>query len=169
MSHPHKFYAYVSDIKKDKESLEGIINNYSSIERWNRVVRFANNHSHWNIDQYLWNYSMRDIIFNHLWTGLDGNYHFWYHWDSGYKLSSSIPNNKEDGKDYYFFMEYGLSENHEFYINQTITFGFENVDDKEDRFYAYRIENFGYIDNDAVIDAYCFKDDQTYTLKLMIS
>lgn len=161
-----KTYKDVSEIKSDREYLGRVINNYSSIERWNKVASYAKKHAHWNVSNYLWNYSMRDIIYNHYWSGLDNNYHFWYHWDSGEKLSSSIPNNKESSKGYYFFMEYGRSENHEFFINQTITFGYENINDKNDRFYAFRVENFGFEGSDAVVSAYCFKDGKTYEMKL---
>ena len=160
-------YKDVSEIKSDSNYLKKVIKNYSSIERWNKVVKYCNKHDHWDATEYMWNYSMRDIIYNHYWKGYDTNYAFYWRWDSGEKLMSTLPNNKESSKEYYFFTEYKDSENHEFFINQTILFGYENINDKNDRFYAFRIQDFGYTnDNKAVVDAYCYKDGNTYTMKL---
>lgn len=160
-------YKDVSEIKSDRNYLKKVINNYSSIERWNKVINYCNSHSHWDATEYMWNYSMGNIIYNHYWKGYDTNYAFYWHWDSGEKLMSTLPNNKESSKEYYFFTEYKDSENHEFFINQTIVFGYENINNKNDRFYAFRIQDFGYTnDNKAVVDAYCYKDKNTYTMKL---
>ena len=93
-------------------------------------------------------------MFGHEWN--DGDYHiYWYENNDGERLATNLPNEKKNGKDYYFTIS-GYGNN--------LIFGYEDQVNASDKFDAYEIVDVVYSDKSWCILVYCYSNDQTYVM-----
>jgi hypothetical protein len=104
----------------------------------------------WDLTNYLGSVDLRIRMFNITWT--DGEVLFSLRVNdaqNGERLLSTVPNNKEPAKVYYFFQRYDWQE-----------FGYERVQDWRDRFIAYRIVSL----SSTELTLYCYANGEMYVL-----
>lgn len=82
----------------------------------------------------------------------------WYDLDTAQRLLVQLPNEMEAQKDYYFTVE--KKQDH-------ILFGYENIQNKDDSFIAYKVHDFRYIPNTYEkfeIKLFNYSNNRTYTM-----
>lgn len=156
-------------IKEEVEDVSYIINRYEGRDEFGKINNFDYYHDNWDFTMYYYNFSIKTLLFNAMWQIDDSNSYFRYCRENGgewiHYNSSLLPNDEDPYKDYYFYTEYGYYNNKKYKVNQYIIFGFENKDDKSDKFLAYKIGNYGFDKNGKrVLDIYCYSDDSTHLL-----
>ena len=169
-------YKDVAEIKKEYTQIQKQMKIIESAKRKNdadstkmrdayvALYNFNSTHHNWDLSDYLngvLENSFSIFVFGKEWE----NSNFYFHWhedgaDGGERLGTNLPNNKESGKDYYFYNAYtdgsGLLNPHQF--------GYENINNSTDKFLAFRIIDVSYSNNKWQIKIFCYSNSNTYTL-----
>ena len=163
-------YKDVPTIKKELDTLKGYLKDTDSYTRFWNIWNFDADKDNWDCRDYYWSYSLYPLVFNYYWENTEEGYYF--HWykdktDGKNYLLNYLPNNKESDKTYYYNYRFVNTNNKNYSINQSVIFGFESADDKNDNFDAYQLRNI-WVDTKGqkTIDVYCYSNQTTYRLTL---
>ncbi len=144
---PDEANEYYIDYAKVRRAYLNLINKFEDYYRWD-LMGFANdtlmgtNDAGYNRD---WIFFV--IVGN--WTTKDGEY--WFNViendDNSLRLRCNIPNNKQTGTSYYYYID-------------GANIGFEEIGNTENTFNAYKVSEIG----SNYIKIFCYKNSITYTL-----
>lgn len=119
------------------------------------LMNFNNKNNDWDLSSYL--KSVHDkylfnLIFGVEWKTTGGSRFYWYEDEDSARLSTSLPNDKDDNKDYFY------------YTSSPDKFGYENQKNSSDKFLAYRITEVIYSNSNWQVKIYCYSESRTLTL-----
>lgn len=130
------------------------------------LIEFNQNNHRWDLSEYLndtvYNEQFANLIFGKEWS----NSYYYFQWyddgDGKQKLRTDLPNDKNNEKEYYFYTDSDRCEGLSYSPSE---FGYENQNDKTDKFLAYKIVDIAYSDDKWQIRIYCYSNKQTYILE----
>lgn len=119
------------------------------------LMNFNNKNNDWDLSSYL--KSVHDkylfnLIFGVEWKTTGGSRFYWYEDEDSARLSTSLPNDMDDNKDYFY------------YTSSPDKFGYENQKNSSDKFLAYRITEVIYSNGTWQVKIYCYSESRTLTL-----
>ena len=124
------------------------------------LIIFNKKNADWDLSDYIdsiYTSCFGKLVFGKEWEEAD-SYHsfYWYGTTNNQTLSTNLPNNKDDAKDYYFYMDSD---------NNPHRFGYKNQKNSGDKFYAYQIVDVFYQSGKWQIKIYCYSNSSTYILE----
>ena len=142
--------AFTSWGTKSERSCTALRNAYANL------MDFNTKNSDWDLSDYLESVHdkyLLNFVFGIEWETSDGTSFYWHEGDNGEEwLSTGLPNDKVDSKDYFF------------YTSSPDKFGYENQNNSSDKFLAYRISDAIYSNGKWQLKIYCYSDSRTQTL-----
>lgn len=155
-----------NQIKKSIETIETTsrYSNYQNITEksstalrnaYAKLMDFNTKNSDWDLSSYLEGVHdkyLMNLIFGVEWKTTGGSRFYWYEDEDNARLSTSLPNDMDDNKDYFY------------YTSSPDKFGYENQKNSSDKFLAYRITEVIYSNGNWQIKIYCYSTSRTLTL-----
>ena len=123
-----------------------------------KLTKMQDSNRFWDLSKFFANPNICDsIVYGQYW-GQGSDYFYWHDSNrddyTGEVLSTSLSNEKDATKEYYFFTNY-VGE---------LSFGFHNKNDLNDSFMAYSLKFVAYTNDSLYINMTCYKENFTYTL-----
>lgn len=142
--------AFTSYNTKSERSCTALRNAYANL------MDFNSKNSDWDLSDYLESVHdkyLLNFVFGIEWKTSSGTSFYWHEGDNGEEwLSTGLPSDKVDSKDYFF------------YTSSPDKFGYENQKNSSDKFLAYRISDVIYSNGKWQLKIYCYSDSRTQTL-----
>ena len=123
------------------------------------ISLLAINDEYYDVDvySYLKTVPMKKLFYGYSWSCSSGKFQLHDNANGGCWLNVSLPNNKEEDKEYYYFEDKRIS---------SYLYGYENKNDKNDWFYAFEITKVVInADGKMSLTLICKSNGDTYTLK----
>lgn len=117
-------------------------------------------------------FDIRKTFFGETWTSSDGQYSFiWKMNDegTGQQISYNIPNAKEDGKQYYFGMNYDYdyySTSKPNVVTNSVIFYLENASDQNDKFNLIKVSNLTYTSYYINVKVHIYYDNSDILMRI---
>ncbi|MBR2473953.1 MAG: hypothetical protein IKB51_02865 [Clostridia bacterium] len=168
-------YKDVEDIEKQYKQIQKYIRTIESAygtdvndsenarEAYVALYQFNKQNYNWDLSQYL-DYITEEqfgrLVFGKQWE--NSFYSFrWYSDGESEWLTTNLPNDKDHNKEYSFYYD---AKQFVLEVNPQ-NFGYENKNDENDKFWAYRINDVIYSNGKWQIEIYCYSNSNTYILE----
>lgn len=163
-----------NQLKKNIETIEGMPlfmrtsrDSESLRNAYVSLVKFNQNNHRWDLSEYLndtvYEEQFSNFVFGKEWSNADYNFLWSDNGNGGKTLKTNLPNDKDYNKDYYFYTDNDKNSSGLRY--SPTEFGYENQNDENDKFLAYRIVDVTYSNGKWQIRIYCYSNSRTYTLE----
>lgn len=112
----------------------------------------------WDLTSYI-NSNLKVVLFGVEWS-YDNFEISWKEKSGETWLSTDFPNDKDENKEYYYDVDF---------YSDNIVFSYENKNDSNERFDAYKIYSLTFDSTDFYFQMYCYSNKMTYKIKSKIS